>query len=56
MALAFAGEAGSVVREVETGLDGDREVDMLAFAVEVFRFVGVFFWKWGLGRWGKLKF
>lgn len=34
MALAVAGIGGTITREVETGLGGDREANMVAFAVE----------------------
>ncbi|KAF2147199.1 uncharacterized protein K452DRAFT_217416 [Aplosporella prunicola CBS 121167] len=34
VALAVGGEAGTATREVETGLGGDREGNMVAFAVE----------------------
>lgn len=34
MALAVAGEEGTITREVETGLGGDREANMVTFAVE----------------------
>ena len=34
MALAVATASGTVTREVETGLGGKREENMVAFAVE----------------------
>ncbi|KAB2570450.1 putative competence damage-inducible protein [Lasiodiplodia theobromae] len=34
VALAVTSAAGTVTREVDTGLDGDREANMLKFAVE----------------------
>ncbi|EKG09900.1 CinA [Macrophomina phaseolina MS6] len=34
VALAVASDAGTATREVETGLGGDREANMLKFAVE----------------------
>jgi hypothetical protein len=38
--LAVASESGTVSREVETGLGGDREANMLAFAAEALKLVG----------------
>ena len=34
MALAVATEKATTTKEVETGLGGDREANMVAFAVE----------------------
>jgi hypothetical protein len=37
--LAVASESGTVAREVETGLGGDRQANMLAFAAEALKLV-----------------
>lgn len=37
MALAVATEQGTYTREVETGLGGDREKNMVAFAAEALK-------------------
>ena len=37
VALAVATEQGTFTREVETGLGGEREMNMLAFAVEALK-------------------
>ncbi len=34
MALAVSAEKGTSTKEVETGLGGDREGNMIAFAIE----------------------
>lgn len=39
VALAVATEMGTFTREVETGLEGDREGNMVAFAGEALGFV-----------------
>ncbi|OCK84476.1 competence/damage-inducible protein-like protein cinA [Lepidopterella palustris CBS 459.81] len=39
VALAVSSDAGTVTREVETGLGGDREGNMLQFAVEALKLV-----------------
>jgi len=39
VALAVASESGTVSREVETGLGGNRQANMLAFAVEALKLV-----------------
>lgn len=39
VALAVASEKGTVTREVETGLGGDREANMVRFAVEGLKLV-----------------
>ena len=40
MALAVATEKGTVTKEVDTGLAGDRQANMLAFACEALKLVG----------------
>ena len=37
MALAVATDKGTATKEVETGLGGDREANMVAFAAEGLR-------------------
>ena len=37
VALAVSTERGTHTREVETGLGGDREANMIAFAVEALK-------------------
>lgn len=37
VALAVATEKGTHTKEVETGLDGDREANMVAFAAEALK-------------------
>jgi len=37
VALAIATEQGTHTREIETGLGGDREANMIAFAVEALK-------------------
>ena len=37
MALAVATDKGTATREVDTGLGGDREANMVAFAAEGLR-------------------
>lgn len=37
MAVAVATEQGTYTREVETGLGGDREKNMVAFAAEALK-------------------
>lgn len=37
MALAVATEQGTYTREMETGLGGDREKNMVAFATEALK-------------------
>lgn len=39
VALAVASEKGSITREVDTGLGGDREGNMVQFAVEGLKLV-----------------
>jgi len=40
VALAVATEKGTVTKEVDTGLAGDRQANMLAFACEALKLVG----------------
>ena len=40
VALAVASESGTVSREVDTGLGGDRQANMIAFATEALKLVG----------------
>lgn len=42
VALAVAGEKGTVSSELDTGLAGDRQGNMLAFACEALKLVGSF--------------
>lgn len=39
MALAVSAEKGTSTKEVETGLGGDREGNMVAFAAESLKFL-----------------
>jgi hypothetical protein len=39
VALAVASESGTVSREVDTGLGGDRQANMIAFATEALKMV-----------------
>lgn len=53
VALAVVREGESFTREVETGLGGDREANMVAFAVEALRFVRDVLVQGGDGEGGK---